>query len=244
MFKLVPDFQKKHYMEANSPQECIGINMLDFNSFQICAQVYAPTYLDWFMNRADKLKTMQFHKRFLQYMQSGGVKSERWLLKTPVHMLRLKELFEVYPDAKIIMTHRHPAKIVASATSLISSVRSLYSNHEDVNRSGREQCKMWSDCFDRFLKDRQQLDKEDQIIDLKFEDFVGDQMGTVKKIYQQFNWQLTEASKLNMENFLAANPKDKHGVHNYSLEQIGLTNEIINQAYKDYIRVLEKIGTV
>ena len=159
-------------------------------------------------------------------------------------MLRLKELFEVYPDAKIIMTHRHPAKIVASATSLISSVRSLYSNHEDVNRSGKEQCKMWSDCFDRFLKDRQQLDKEDQIIDLKFEDFVGDQMGTVKKIYQQFNWQLTEASKLNMENFLAANPKDKHGVHNYSLEQIGLTNEIINQAYKDYIRVLEKIGTV
>ena len=244
LFKLVPDFQKKHYMEANSPQECIGINMLDFNSFQICAQVYAPTYLDWFMNRADKLKTMQFHKRFLQYMQSGGVKSERWLLKTPVHMLRLKELFEVYPDAKIIMTHRHPAKIVASATSLISSVRSLYSNHEDVNRSGREQCKMWSDCFDRFLKDRQQLDKEDQIIDLKFEDFVGDQMGTVKKIYQQFNWQLTEASKLNMEIFLAANPKDKHGVHNYSLEQIGLTSEIINQAYKDYISVLEKIGTV
>jgi len=30
LFKLVPDFQKKHYMEANSPQECIGINMLDF----------------------------------------------------------------------------------------------------------------------------------------------------------------------------------------------------------------------
>ena len=126
LFKLVPDFQKKHYLEADSPQECIGINMLDFNSFQVCAQVYIPTYLDWFMYHADKLRTMQFHKRFLQYMQSGGVKSERWLLKTPVHMLRLKELFEVYPDAKIIMTHRHPAKIVASATSLISSVRSLY----------------------------------------------------------------------------------------------------------------------
>ena len=241
LFKLVPDFQKKHYMEPDSPQECLGINMLDFNSFQICAQVYAPTYLDWFMNHADKLKTMRFHKRFLQYMQSGDVKSERWLLKTPIHMLRMKELFEVYPDAKIIMTHRHPAKVVASATSLISSVRSLYSNHEDVNRSGQEQCTMWSDCFDRFLKDRQELNKEDQIIDLRFEDFVSDQMGTVKKIYQKFNWKLNEDSRLNMKNFLAANPKDKHGAHNYSLEQIGLNNAIINQEYKDYISVLETI---
>jgi len=155
--------------------------------------------------------------------------------------MRLKELFEVYPDAKIIMTHRHPSKVVASATSLISSVRSLYSNHEDVNRSGIEQCKMWSDCFDRFLSDRQQLDKEDQIIDLKFEDFVGDQMGTVKKIYQKFNWNLTKNSESNMKDFLAANPKDKHGAHNYSLEQIGLTEEIINQQYRDYITELEKL---
>ena len=36
-FKLVPDFKQKHYMEPNSPQECIGINALDFNSFQIAA---------------------------------------------------------------------------------------------------------------------------------------------------------------------------------------------------------------
>ena len=150
----------------------------------------------------------------------------------------MKELFEVYPDAKIIMTHRHPAKVIASATSLISSVRSLYSNHEDVNRSGQEQCTMWSDCFDRFLKDRQELNKEDQIIDLRFEDFVSDQMGTVKKIYQKFNWKLDEDSRLNMKNFLAANPKDKHGAHNYSLEQIGLNSAIINQEYKDYICLL------
>ena len=241
LFKLVPDFKKKHYMEPNSPQECLGINMLDFNSFQVCAQVYVPTYLDWFMNQADKLETMRFHKRFLQYMQSGGVRSERWLLKTPVHMMRMKQLFEVYPDAKIIMTHRHPAKVVASATSLISSVRSLYSNHEDVHRSGVEQCKMWSESFDRFLADRKELNREDQIIDLKFEDFVGDQMGTVKKIYEKFGWKLSSQSESNMGTFLAANPKDKHGAHNYSLEQIGLTPEIINEQYKDYIKVLENL---
>ena len=66
--------------------------------------------------------------------------------KTPVHMMRLSALFEVYPDAKIIMTHRDPAKVVPSAASLISSVRSLYSDYEDPARSGRKQ-RFWKMSF-------------------------------------------------------------------------------------------------
>jgi len=243
LFKLVPDFQKKHYMEAHAPQECIGLNMLDFNSFQICAQLYVPSYLHWFMNQADRLGTMRFHKRFLQYLESGDIKSERWLLKTPMHMMRLKELFTVYPDAKIIMTHRHPAKVIASAASLISSVRSLYSNHEDVYRSGKEQFDLWRECFARFLADRKELDKEDQIIDLRFEDFANDQLGIVRHIYKRFNWHLSDDTVSHMERFLAANPKDKHGIHNYSLEQFGLNKEQIDQEYIDYINVLENLLT-
>lgn len=238
LFKLVPDFQKKHYMTATSPQECLGINALDFNSFQTCAQFYIPSYMHWFFNEADKLSTMRFHKRFLQYLQSGGVKAKRWLLKSPVHLIRLKEIFTVYPDARIIMTHRHPSKVVASATSLISSVRSLYSDQENPHRSGKEQAKVWSDCFNRFLESRRSLDKEDQIIDLKFEDFVADQMGTVQKIYQRFGWTLEENNIEKMKHFLDQNPKDKHGIHHYTLEQFGLTEAGINKQFKPYIEFL------
>ncbi len=63
-------------MAADSPQECLGINAFDFNSFQISAQLYVPSYMDWFAHRADRLATMRFHKRFLQYLQSGGVKAK------------------------------------------------------------------------------------------------------------------------------------------------------------------------
>lgn len=241
LFKLVPDFKKKHHMEADSPQECIGINALDFNTFQLAAQFYIPSYMNWFFNEADRLSTMRFHKRFLQYLQSGGVKAERWLLKSPVHLMRLPEIFEVYPDAKIIMTHRHPSKVVASATSLISSVRSLYSNNEDPIRSGKEQLEIWSAYFNRFLSDRENLNKEDQIIDLKFEDFVKDQLGTVKEIYKKFNWKLDEVSEERMKKFLIENPKDKHGVHNYLLEDFGLNENIINDKYSKYNRFLEQL---
>ncbi|MFT4595529.1 MAG: hypothetical protein ACI9UR_001684 [Bacteroidia bacterium] len=241
LFKLVPDFQKKHHMSAESPQECIGVNMLDFNSFQTSAQVYIPSYFKWFMNDADRLSTMKFHKRFLQYLESGGVGAERWLLKSPVHLMRLDEIFEVYPDARIIMTHRHPTKVVASAASLISSVRSLYSDYEDELRSGKEQAEVWSECFNRFLDSRKRLNKEDQIIDLRFEDFVKDQMATVKNIYDRFGWDLSEEAQTRMKKFLKQNPKEKHGAHDYTLEKFGLTEKGIEKQYSKYINFLNKL---
>ena len=241
LFKLVPDFQLKHYMTADSPQECLSINALDFNSFQPTAQFYLPSYMDWFHNRADKLETMRFHKRFLQYLQSGGVKSERWLLKTPVHLMRLPELFEVYPDARIIMTHRHPAKVVASTASLISSVRSLYGDHEDPIRTGHEQAEIWSMYFERFMESRKKLNKEDQIIDLKFDDFVKDQIGVVKKIYDRFDMHLSDEALAKFKHFLDQNPKDKKGVHFYTLEDFGLKEEEINRQYAHYIDFINEL---
>jgi hypothetical protein len=241
LFQLVPDFQKKHFMAADMPQECLGINALDCNSFQTSAQVYIPSYMEWFSNKADKLETMRFHKRFLQYLQSGGVVADRWLLKSPVHLLRLEEIFEVYPDACIVMTHRHPSKVVPSAASLVSSVRSLYSDAEDAKRTGAEQSAVWSDYFNRFLDARKKLGKEDQIIDLKFDDFVKDQVGTVQKIYDYFGFQLSDTATKNMKAFLAQNPKDKHGAHQYTLHDFGLTETGIEQQFSRYINFLEQL---
>ncbi len=241
IFKLVPDFKKKHHITASSPQECVSINAFDFNSFQFTAQFYVPHYLKWFFKDADRLSTMRFHKRFLQYLESGGVRSERWLLKSPVHLMRLTEIFEVYPDARVIMTHRHPGKVVPSVTSLISSLRSLYSDEEDLNRTGKEQVAIWSSYFNRFLESRKELNKEDQIIDLRFEDFVKDQMGTLRKIYNKFGWEMSELTKNKMEVFLAQNPKDKHGAHDYSLKDFGLDEVQIKESFAKYIQFLHRL---
>jgi hypothetical protein len=241
LFKMIPDFLRKHYMAADAPQECISINALDFNSFQFFAQLYLPSYMDWFNNHADKLETMRFHKRFLQYLQSGGVKSKRWLLKSPVHLMRLPELFEVYPDAKIIMTHRHPFTVVPSTASLISSVRSLYSDHEVPERTGHEQAEVWGMYLNRCLRSMKNIDKDDQIVHIRFDDFVNDQVTTVKNIYERFNWPLSEETLERFSYFLENNPKDKHGRHNYSLEDFGLNEHEINILYKDYIDFLDSL---
>ena len=242
LFALVPDFRRKHYMEADSPQECIAVTALNFTSFQFLAQCYLPAYHDWFANAADQAANFRWHRRFLQFLQSGGVRPDRWLLKSPVHLMRLKALFEAYPDARVVMTHRHPSAVVASTASLISSMRSLYSDHEDTARTGREQLHLWGDYFDRCLRDRAALDREDQIADVLFDEFAADQMGVVERLYARFGWELDDASRARMERFLHDERRGKHGEHEYSLAQIGVTEADIGRHYGNYLDFLRDLA--
>lgn len=241
IFKLVPDFKKKHYMEADSPQECIGITALNFTSFQYVAQCYLPSYLDWFTNSLDQAVNFAWHKKFLQYLQSNGAVEAKWLLKSPVHLVRLKPLFEIYPDATIVMLHRDPTHVVPSCASLVSSVRSLYSDHEDPTRTGLEQLEIWALYFDKFLDDRSELEKEDQIIDLTFDEFLSDQILVVEKIYARFGWELSPSVRTSMRNFLQREQKDKHGKHEYSLAQFGISEHDVKRAYVNYLDFLEDL---
>lgn len=238
IFRLVPDFKKKHYMEADSPQECIAITALNFVSYQFLAVAYVPTYLEWFM-AADQPQNLRWHKAFLGFLQSGGVIKPRRLLKSPVHMMRLPAIFEVYPDAKVIATHRHPAQVVPSTASLISSMRSLYSDEEDTRRTGREQLSTWSDYLNRFLTDRQRLANEDQIVDVYFDTFKESQMDVVDSIYERFGWHLHPADRERMQQFLREQPRDKHGVHEYSLKEFDISHDELSTHFVDYMDFLE-----
>ena len=238
MFKLVPDLRMKHYMAADAPQECVGITALNFCSYQYLAQANLPSYDHWLASGADQLQNLRWHKRFLQFLQSGGIRPVRWLLKSPLHVIRVKELFDVYPDARIVMPHREPSTFIASVASLLSSMRSLYTDRHDPVRTGQELVKTWGGYLNRFLRDRENLDREDSFIDFHFDEFVGDQMRVVETIYDRFGWQLDPPSRARMEGFLLEERKDKHGVHAYSLEQFGVSTSEIDRNFSEYLKFL------
>ena len=243
LFKLVPDFKKMHYMEVDAPQECLGITALNLTSYQFLVQCGMPSYVDWLLQQSDQHQNIIWHKRFLQFLQSGGIRRPRWLLKSPTHLMRLKALFEVYPDARVIMTHRDPECIVPSVANLVSSMRSLYSDREDAERTARELMEFWAECFDRFLIDRRTLNREEQIVDLSFDDFAEDQMSIVDRVYARFGWQLDEKSRMRMRGFLRREEKDKHGKHEYSLQQFGISPREVRERYSNYIEFIGRLQT-
>jgi hypothetical protein len=79
----------------------------------------------------------------------------------------------------------------------------------------------WALALDRFLATRDQQ-PADNFLDVNYDAIEAQPLATVKAIYGWLNWPLTPATEQAMQQFLDANPKNKHGAHRYTLEAYGL----------------------
>lgn len=77
------------------------------------------------------------------------------------------------------------------------------------------------------------------MVDVFFDDFVKDQMSVVDAIYARFGWDLRPEDRRRMERFLQQERRGKHGVHEYSLHQMGTTRDEIEIEYAHYLNFLE-----
>ncbi|GJP52794.1 hypothetical protein CLOM_g11884 [Closterium sp. NIES-68] len=122
---LVPDLKHIHHMTARGPQETFELMCYDCTSFVLpFAYLHAPEYLDWFM-ASHITPTYRFLRWQLQYLQHHGPSAPHWLLKSPEHIFSLPALLEVFPDARVVCTHRDPLRVLPSAHSLMRCFRSL-----------------------------------------------------------------------------------------------------------------------
>jgi hypothetical protein len=80
-------------------------------------------------------------------------------------------------------------------------------------------------------------DKSDpaRFVDVRYRDFVNDPLGTVRRIYGSFRLDLTPAAETAMRAHVESHPQNKHGAHDYSLEQFGLTAETVRSRLAAYI---------
>ncbi|MGE4303018.1 MAG: sulfotransferase [Novosphingobium sp.] len=230
--QYMPQIAAIHFEEADSPTECQFLMTPSF-----CSQVYEsqadiPGYREWFLHKADYLPAFRFHKRYLQMLQAntGG----RWTLKNPWHPLYLPALKEVYPDAQLVMTHRDPADVLGSIGSLIENVRKIYSDDVDLETIGQQFVETFQIMIERQDAFRAQHG-QDAIYDVQYADVMKDPIGQVRGIYDHFGEPFTAEAEAAMHAYMDANPKGKHGKHEYSLERYGLSREGVHKTFGDYI---------
>jgi hypothetical protein len=63
---------------------------------------------------------------------------------------------------------------------------------------------------------------------------VGDEIGTIRRIYERFGLALSAEAEARMRRFLAENPRDKHGAHRYDLAAAGLDRARERRRYAAY----------
>lgn len=233
MERLAPGFRVMHPLAPRLPQECIAIDSHTFSSYEFQTTHDVPDYQRWLESR-DKLAVYRYHFRFLQYLQWQRP-GAHWVLKAPAHLFGLAELLAVYPDAGIVQTHRNPLEVMASLASLSTMLRAAFSDTADPAAIGREMAQRWGDGLLHALAQRDSGRLPgDRFIDIEYRTIVSRPIETVRKIYARFDRELTAEAERAMREFLAANPKDKHGAHEYSLEQFGLDPDAQAERFAGY----------
>jgi sulfotransferase family protein len=219
--RLVKGFNRIHPVDACLPEECLVITSHSFVSYQFETTHRLPSYLEW-LEGQNLRPAYEVHRRFLQHLQ-WRCPGKRWVLKAPAHMFDFEALFSVYPDARVVMTHRDPIAMTASNASLTATLRSAFSDGIDPLEVGPECSRRWAEAIRRALHSRDRgCAPPERFLDLYYDDLVANPIGTVRKVYAHFDLPVPEGLDERIGEFLRQNPRDRFGRHRYSLEQFGM----------------------
>jgi hypothetical protein len=228
-----PGIERMHPVGAALPEECHIMQAMDFQSQLFNYQFDVRSYNLW-LEEQDLLPVYKTHRMMLQYLQWRNPR-KRWILKSVGHIWALKEIYEVYPDAQVIQTHRDPNKAVASLCSLLKIPLAIGTDVVDEKGVAAHWATSWEKGLRKTIEFRDSgVIDDNRIVDVKFDEFMKDPVGMVQKIYNHFNVEYTSQAKRCVEAFMNNNPRDKHGTHTYTLEQFGLDPQDLKSRYQFY----------
>jgi hypothetical protein len=228
---LVPTFRYVHAIGADVPQECVSLMTPTFLSDQFDAMYFVPSYGAWFFQQ-DLRPAYEYHRRFLQHLQFRRT-GRRWILKAPTHMFAMPALLSVYPDALFVQTHRTPIDSMASVSSLVTILRTAFSDAVDPVTICREAVDHWSNTMGKFLSERDRL-TDDRICDIKYDELRRDPIGAARRIYDYFGWPLSRKAEQCMRALVASEAERQSANHRYDLSQFGSSAEEVLDAFAPY----------
>lgn len=219
--QIAPGFKMIHEMGARLPTECLSILAMHFISDEWGATYHIPSYRRWCLDH-DMHAAYRWHHQVLQHLQVDCARP-RWVLKSPLHLPYLQEIFDEYPDAAIVWTHREPMTVMASVSSLAQTLRGTFNEGIDPELTAAGEVDHLSQALLRGMAWRDARPERNALfVDLGFAEIMRDLLGAVEKIYAHFGFELTAATRQRMENYVRNRPRDKHGLHSYDAARFGL----------------------
>ncbi len=215
------------------PEEELGLLVASMWSMKHDAQWHVPSYAQWCEgeNPVEAYRHMANLLRLIGWSQQES-SLRPWILKTPQHMLDLPALLEVFPDARLIFTHRDPKQVVGSAASLAWNQTIIYSDHNDPAQTGRQWLGKTATMIARMRAARDAIPRE-RMIDVQYEDMETDWRGTMERVYRFLELDMAPAVD-GMQRFLDRSARLKRRPHRYSLAEFGLRADEVDERFADY----------
>lgn len=231
-FTQVPNWRSAHDMAAEDPEECIEILRQDFVTNRFGCNFHVPDYDAWWMSQSEAPS----YQRWGDILRLMGANDPNrcWLLKNPGHIYQMDKVLEIFPDARIIYTHRDPLKSIPSVASVIHMAHQIAAGDAaDPLPVGPREVKVWSRGSSVMRAARAR--NPEQFFDVQHGEYVRDPIAVVKRIYAHFSLSLLPNVENAMQQWVTDNPQGKHGEHHYDLQTYGLTETLVRDAFADYI---------
>lgn len=231
MLAANPAMGKYYRNSAIYPNECVFFMAHDFKTLMLESRGKLPNYRDWLLS-TDMTSAYRYHKRFLQLLQADapGV----WNLKMPSHALFIETLLKVYPDARLVWTHRDPFTAMGSFCSIISLSHMGFTGKVDKEWIAENCTYQAIEHANRIMDAREKLGK-DRIIDVHYADMTTAPIETMRKLYAALGDNFSAEAEAAMQKWLDENPQSKFGKHEYNLDQYGLSVSKLASGFERYL---------
>lgn len=230
MLAAMPEMGKYYRSSAIYPNEDVYIMAHDFKTLMLESRGKMPEYRDWLLS-TDMTSAYEYHKRYLQVLQADALGT--WNLKMPSHALWIETLLKVYPDARLIWTHRDPLTATGSFCGIIKMGHSGVEGGPDTQYIGQNCLYQATEHANRLMDFRDKFG-EDRIIDVHYSELMSDPISAMRKLYGELGDDFTGAAESGMQTWLDDNPQNKFGKHEYKLEQYGLDVTTVKTAFERY----------
>jgi hypothetical protein len=237
MYRTIPDLESMHPVDALQADE--EILLLEQSFFSSTPEAFArlPRFAAW-LDAQDQTPGYAYLKRLLQFLQwqkrRRGIQAERWLLKSPHHIHYTDVLLRVFPDARIVQTHRDPLQVIPSWASLNYGLWQQGADGPDPVECGRH----WSDKMARGMTRCMRVrdaGHADRFLDLDYREIASRPFDALRRVYDFIGWELTPQVRTATEAWLAHNSREQRPAHDYALETFGFTEAGLRAQYREYI---------
>lgn len=235
MLEAIPELMSIHPMDIEQPDEEVIILGQLFSSSMIESTYFVPDYAEW-LSGQDPRKAYDDLIQILQSLQwqDPSRKGKSWVLKTPGHLMGLQTVLEVFPDAKIVMTHRNPVSTIPSYCSMEASLYKMGSTDISNVEIGSYWMKRLKDWLDNFMAVRANADS-DRFIDVNYKSLLTASSQEGMRVLSAAGIPMSSEIKMGMEEWIEANRREHRAAHKYSLQDFGLDEDDIRTKYGDYI---------
>lgn len=215
----MPHFKRMHEMTVEHVHEEIQLLAIAGSTMLFETMAPMPSWRDWY-RATDQTPAYAYLKTVLQVLQwsRGGT---RWVLKSPQHLEQFGPLMTTFPDATVAVTHRDPVSVTASMTTMIAYTSRLALAKVDPIAIGSYWAPRVEDLLRACVADRDLLPGA-QSIDVRFSEFMADDVAMVERIYGLAGQPMTSEARTAMESFMAEHPRGRHGRVVYDLADFGL----------------------